>query len=68
MDFALTDEQQTVRALADEILGKEAPWERVREVSREDAWLDAFPCRVRVRLDALENRFARKSTMQQPIF
>jgi alkylation response protein AidB-like acyl-CoA dehydrogenase len=41
MDFAFTEEQETVRALADEILAKEAPWERVREVSRSDVWLDA---------------------------
>jgi len=42
MDFAFTEEQDAIRALAAEILGAEMTAERLKVAEREAAWLDAF--------------------------
>jgi hypothetical protein len=41
MDFAFTEEQESIRALAAEILGAEATAERVKAAEREPDWTDA---------------------------
>jgi alkylation response protein AidB-like acyl-CoA dehydrogenase len=41
MDFAFTEEQEAIRALAAEILGAEMTQERLRAAEREPDWIDA---------------------------
>jgi alkylation response protein AidB-like acyl-CoA dehydrogenase len=41
MDFAFTEEQEAIRALAAEILGAEMTAERLKAAEREPGWIDA---------------------------